>query len=97
MGFGGAAAAMITSLKNNNRKKERTRYKGFGKSDNESKGLIKKKVSKEALQKIRSKIKAEHKKATIKIVVLTSIAIITVFTLIIIFLKSEATQLLFNP
>jgi len=97
MGFGGATAAMIASLKNNNRRKERSRFNGLGKSDKESKGLIKKKVSKEALREIRTKIKTENRIVTIKVIVLTTISIIVVFTLTFFLLKSEATQLLFNP
>jgi len=66
MGFGGATAAMIASLKNN-------------------------------LREIRTKIKTENRIVTIKVIVLTTISIIVVFTLTFFLLKSEATQLLFNP
>ena len=62
MGFGGAAAAMATSLKNNNRRKERGHFEGLGSSDKQSQGIPSKPISEEALAEIRKKVKVEQRK-----------------------------------
>jgi len=66
MGFGGAAAAMATILKNNNRRGTREGFDGFSNSHKEKGKLERKKISKEALAKIRNKMKAEQRSLFIK-------------------------------
>ncbi len=66
MGFGGAAAAMITSLKNNNRRNKREAFDGWTASDKESQGIKIEPVSEDALAKIREKLKRQRKTAFYK-------------------------------
>jgi len=49
MGFGGATAAMITSLKNNNRRNKREAFDGWTSSSKTSQGIKIEPVSEETL------------------------------------------------
>ena len=66
MGFGGATAAMIASLKNNNRMKTRTPFNGTGTYSKKSDGIKSKPISEEALAETRRKIIKEQRNLTIK-------------------------------
>ncbi len=61
MGFGGATAAMITSLKNNSRRNKREVFDGWTTSDKESQGVKIEPISEDALTKIRDKLKRQRK------------------------------------
>jgi hypothetical protein len=77
MGFGGTESAMIASLKNNSRKKEKIHFDRKGITSNGSNEifteLLKKKATPEQLAEIREKVKAERRKALIKTIILTVI------------------------
>jgi len=60
MGFGGSTAAMITSLKNNNRRVKREAFDGWKPSDKESQGIKVEPVSEEVLQEIRDLLKRQR-------------------------------------
>jgi len=60
MGFGGATAAMIASLKNNNRRSKREAFDGWTSSDKKSKGIEIEEVSEEVLEEIRNKLKKQR-------------------------------------
>ena len=59
MGFGGATAAMITSLKNNNRRHKREAFDGWKPSDKKSCGIKIEPVSEEVLEQIRHKLRKQ--------------------------------------
>ncbi len=61
MGFGGATAAMIASLKNNSRRNKREAFDGWTTSDKESQGVKIELVSEDALAKIREKLKKQRR------------------------------------
>lgn len=65
MGFGGATAAMITSLKNNNRRNKREAFDGWTSSSKTSQGIKIEPVSEEILQEIRNKLKRQKRQTTI--------------------------------
>lgn len=69
MGFGGAAAAMATILKNNNRRGKREAFDGFSNSHKENAKLSKKPISKEALAEVRNKLKTEQRSLLFKRVI----------------------------
>ncbi|TSE09727.1 MULTISPECIES: hypothetical protein [Aquimarina] len=75
MGFGGSTAAMITSLKNNSRRKKREAFDGWTSSDKESQGIKTEPVSQETLAKIRKKMRKQNRVNTIKGVIIISISI----------------------
>ncbi|WP_299312381.1 hypothetical protein [uncultured Aquimarina sp.] len=82
MGFGGATAAMITSLKNNSRRNRREAFDGWTSSDKESQGIKVEPVSEEVLKEIRTKIQKQNRLTTIKIIAVFSIAIIATIWLL---------------
>ncbi len=62
MGFGGAAAAMITSLKNNDRRNKREAFDGsWTGTDEKSEAIKVEPVSEELLQEIRDKLKNQRR------------------------------------
>lgn len=75
MGFGGAAAAMATILKNNNRRGKREGFDRFSNSHKENARVPRKPISKEALAEIRDKVKAEQQSLLIKRVVVFCITL----------------------
>ena len=83
MGFGGSAAAMVASIKNNKRNRP-SAFKKLKEHNNGAykKGSIDKKASPELLQEIREKTIRENKTRLIKNLILLSI-IFTVSFLII--------------
>jgi len=78
MGFGGATAAMITSLKNNSRRNKREAFDGWTSSDKESQGIKVEPVSEEVLEEIRTKIQKQNRLTTIKIIAFFAIGIIMI-------------------
>lgn len=61
MGFGGAALAMITSLKNNSRRNKREAFEGMATgTDLESQGVPIEPITEEALQEIQKKLKQQQ-------------------------------------
>ncbi len=78
MGFGGATAAMITSLKNNSRRNKREAFDGWTSSDKESQGIKVEPVSEEVLEEIRTKIQKQNRLTTIKIIAVFAIGIIMI-------------------
>lgn len=82
MGFGGATAAMITSLKNNNRRNKREAFDGWTSSSKTSQGIKIEPVSEETLQKIRSKLKRQTTIINLGIIILSIvISIIIIYFL----------------
>jgi len=61
MGFGGAAAAMIVSLKNNQRKKQHYAFNRVAHSSKDTSKIHSKPLTKEALTTIKTKIQTENK------------------------------------
>ncbi len=60
MGFGGSTAAMITSLKNNNRRNKREAFEGWTGFDKESQGIKIEPISEELLQEIRDTLQRQR-------------------------------------
>jgi len=87
MGFGGAAAAMATSLKNNNRRGKREGFDGFSNSHKENARIPKKQISEEALAKIRKKLKTEQQSLFIKRIAVFCLLIIALIVGVIFILK----------
>ena len=80
MGFGGAAAAMIASIKNNNRRKQREPFDNYKSSVKGDSRIPIKPISKTELNKIKTKIKTENKalfKKQLLIFIFISILILT--------------------
>jgi len=73
MSFGGAVSAMITSLKNNSRRKSKSHFEtnniGNRTRDTKLDSLLKKEATKEQLEKIRKKIKRQKINKSIKIII----------------------------
>ena len=69
MGFGGSTAAMITSIKNNNRRSKKEGFDNFSNSHLEKGRIPRKPISKEALAKIRRKLKTEQYSLLVKRIV----------------------------
>ena len=87
MGFGGATAAMIASLKNNNRRSKREAFDGWITSDKESKGIKVEHVSEERLQEIRDKLRKERKllfrkRLIVSILIITGVIGAMIYTII---------------
>ncbi len=82
MGFGGAAAAMITSLKNNNRRNKREAFDGWSNSDTSSQGIKVAPVSEELLQEIRNKLKKQRKVLFRKRVLASCILVILILLIL---------------
>ncbi|APZ46194.1 hypothetical protein BW723_07735 [Polaribacter reichenbachii] len=83
MGFGGSAAAMITSLKNN----KRTRVSTFQKMKDFKEGKniqvsFDKKATPQQLKRIREKLQSENKKKLIRILLISGSILIIVIYLI---------------
>lgn len=79
MGFGGSAAAMITSLKNN----KRNRVSTFEKLKNHKKGnsikvSFRKKASKNQLKNIREKLQAENKQKRRRNIIFLTVGILII-------------------
>ncbi len=86
MGFGGATAAMLTSLKNNSRRSKREAFDGWTSSDKKSKGIKVEAVSEEVLIEIRHKMKQQQKKARIRNLFIAIISLcISVFLIGVVF------------
>ncbi len=79
MGFGGATAAMIASLKNNSRRNKREAFDGWTTSDKESQGVKIELVSEDALAKIREKLKKQRKTVIHKNLIALGLMILLVF------------------
>jgi len=60
MGFGGVSG-MITSLKNNNRRRKHVAFDGWNVSEKNSKGIPTKEISEKTRQEIRDKLKKQRK------------------------------------
>ena len=60
MGFGGATAAMIASLKNNSRRSQREGYEGWSTDDIKSGAIKAEPISEGQLQAIRNKLKKQQ-------------------------------------
>lgn len=91
MGFGGAAMAMITSLKNNNRRKHRKafekmgEYAGYGIGTYNKSSLKFKKATKAQLQAIRIRLAKEKKQLFLKrliAVIMIPVSVIALFKLL---------------
>ncbi|SHI83310.1 hypothetical protein [Aquimarina spongiae] len=80
-------AAMITSIKFNDRRTKREAFKGWSSANTESQGIKKEPVSEEVLQQIRDRAKRQQKKANIRNSIILVVSIIAT----VIFIK-----LLFN-
>ncbi len=79
MGFGGATAAMITSLKNNSRRNKREAFDGWTTSDKESQGVKIEPISEDALAKIRDKLKRQRKTVFHKNLIALGLMILSIF------------------
>ncbi|MBQ0736293.1 hypothetical protein [Aquimarina celericrescens] len=79
MGFGGATAAMITSLKNNSRRNKREAFDGWTTSDKESQGIKVAPVSEDSLAKIREKLKRQRKVVFHKNLIALGLMILLIF------------------
>ncbi len=76
-------AAMVASIKFNNRRSKREAFDGWTTSDKESQGIKIEPVSEEVLKQIRKKMKTQNRISTIKNVVVISISVmITVWLLL---------------
>jgi hypothetical protein len=83
MSFGGAVSAMISSLKGNSRRKERTHFnrkelKAKGSNEIYSK-LLKRKATPEQLAEIRAKVKTEKRRVLIKTIVFTILLLMALY------------------
>ena len=76
MGFGGSTAAMLASLKNNNRRSKREAFDGWTTSNGESQGIKKEPVSEEVLQQIRNRARKQQQKENIKNGIILTMSII---------------------
>ncbi len=86
MSFGGSVSAMITSLKNNSRSKNRKSYfkkdKSFSNKENEKNVFLDKKATPEQLEAIQKNIRKNNRKDRIvNVIILTITIILTVFIL----------------
>ena len=88
MGFGGAALAAITSLKNNSRRGDRTNYfkKGNDKSSGESTGIPVVKISEEKRKAVRDRLIAENKQHQRNFMLIFIISLVVIFSIIAYFL-----------
>ena len=82
-------AAMIASMKFNDRRTKREAFDGWTSSDKESEGIKSEPVSEEVLKEIRDKIRKQQRISTIKITVIILICI----ALFLLFLIPQASEL----
>ena len=86
MGFGGSVAAMITSLKNNDRRKNRTQFdkdKAGGYGDGQKVEFDFPEVTPEVLKDIRNRLTEEKKRTFQKRIIIFSIATSIIIALLI--------------
>ena len=79
MGFGGAVSAMITSLKNNNRRKKRNPFskeKDYAVKKDTINNYTFPEATPELLEKIKNDLIIHNRKKTITTIILTAIIII---------------------
>jgi len=86
MSFGGSVSAMITTMKNNSRRKKRSHFDRNSLHENGSNEkfneLLKRTASPEQLEAIRAKVKADKKRTLIKTTVFSVIILICLFVLV---------------
>lgn len=69
-----AIAAMIASIKFNDRRNKREAFDRYSSSDKKSKGIQTEPVSEEILEEIRNKIQKQNRITSIKIIVVIAIS-----------------------
>ena len=84
MSFGGSVSAMITSLKNNSRSKNRKSYfkkdKSFSNKENEKNVFLDKKATPEQLEAIRKNIRKNNRRdKMVNVIILVFAIIVTAF------------------
>ena len=88
MSFGGAVQGMITTLKNNSRRGDRTNYfkKGHDKTSGESTGIPVVKISEEKRKAMRDRLIAENKQHQRKFMLIFITSLVVIFSIIVYFL-----------